>query len=488
MKKTLIILGCMSIGFIHAQQQGREHAQHTGATKRVGINTDKPAASFEIGKVVGVPATQVQGFLLPHLSQTERNAMQKEALTNGLMIFNTSKNCIDWWNGTNWQCTDSSQKDEHGDEYAKYRATFSYTGTKTFTRNNCTIGQEAGTISYTNSTPIIGRGTSNISQAEADRLARENAIAEFERLGQEEANRSGVCRNVYTATFPYTATKMFTRNNCTGNQEAGTISYTNPTPIVGRATSYVSQAEADRLARENAEAEFNRLGQEEANRSGTCRNIYRATFSYTHTAEFIKNDCTTDQIGSKVSYTNPTPIVGTATSYVSQVDAERLAQENAIAEFNRLGQIEANTKGICKPDVFAMCRSFIGTGNISFAVEGIEENSVEKYGANNYVLLAKGENQPFDWDRFSQVWDGAPSGRYFIKKVVHNEVGTGNVIKSTQTPVGTWYLGTSHDLWGAYENMSNFYGMYTQLYSTATFKYNRWDDSPRMEYCSIVKE
>lgn len=356
MKKSMILFGLLSIGFTHAQQ-GRTHTQHTGATKRVGINTEKPVATMEISKVSGVPATQVQGFLLPHLSQSERNAMQKEALVNGLMIFNTSKNCIDWWNGTNWQCTDSSQKDEHGDEYAKYRATFPYTATKTFTRNNCTIGQEAGTISYTNSTPIIGRGTSNVSQADAERLAQENAIAEFNRLGQEEANRSGACETIYREVVRYTNTATFTRNNCTGNQEAGTVSYTNPTPIVREGVSNISREDAIRKANELALAEYNRLGQAYANQNGTCRNVYNGRFSYTGTKEFTKNNCATGQIGSKVTYTNPTPIVGTATSYVSQEDANRLAEQNALAEFDRVGQEEANTSGICKTDVLATCRS-----------------------------------------------------------------------------------------------------------------------------------
>lgn len=118
MRKTMIVLGCLGLGLTHAQQ-GRTHAQHTGATKRVGINTEKPVASFEISKANGVPATQVQGLLLPHLSQKERNAMQKEALTNGLMIFNTNKNCIEWWDGSNWQCIDGKFKDEHNSPWAE---------------------------------------------------------------------------------------------------------------------------------------------------------------------------------------------------------------------------------------------------------------------------------------------------------------------------------------------------------------------------------
>lgn len=192
MRKTLIILGCMSLGMAHAQQ-GRTHTQHNGAVKRIGINTEKPVASLEVSKVSGVPTTQVQGFLLPHLNQTERNEMQKEALTNGLMIFNTTKNCIDWWDGTNWQCMDGSNKDEHGDVYAKYRATSTYTATTEFTKNDCPIGQDGSKVNFTPSAPIVGKGYSDISQQEAQRLAEENAKAEFDRLGQQYANVNGTC-------------------------------------------------------------------------------------------------------------------------------------------------------------------------------------------------------------------------------------------------------------------------------------------------------
>lgn len=348
MKKSMILFGMLSIGLAHAQQ-GRTHAQHSNGATRVGINTEKPVASFEISKVSSVPATQVQGFLLPHLSQTERNAMQKEALTNGIMIFNTTKNCIDWWDGAYWQCTDSSAKDEHGEAYAKYKATFSYTSTATFTKNNCTIGQEAGTISYTNPTPIVREGVSNISREDARRKANELALAEFNRLGQEEANRRGICRNVY-----------------------------------------------------------------------------RATVSYTHTAEFTKNNCTASQIGSKVSYTNPTPIVGTATSYVSQADADKLARENAIAEFNRAGQEEANRRGTCKEDVFASCRSMFNNS----------EGKIVVYSARSvngiYVdRVYKQSSGSIDWDKISEELKKAPKGILYTMAQVETD--------RTETKTGLGY-------------------------------------------------
>lgn len=103
MKKSIILLGLLSIGYVYAQT-GRDHSQHSSAEKRMGINTEKPAATLEVSKATGIPAGQVQGFLLPHLNTTERDAMEKAALVRGLMIFNTTKNCIDWWDGTQWKC------------------------------------------------------------------------------------------------------------------------------------------------------------------------------------------------------------------------------------------------------------------------------------------------------------------------------------------------------------------------------------------------
>lgn len=193
MKKSMILFGLLSIGFTHAQQ-GRTHAQHTGATKRVGINTETPVASLEISKLTGVPAKQVQGLVLPHLSQTERNAMEKTALVNGVMIFNTTKNCIDWWNGTKWQCMDNNIAEGHGEGENLFYATYANTYTKEFTRECPAEVGGGSTVTVTRRVDVYE--TSTISQEDANKKAEAKANAEFEQYGQTVANALGKCRRL----------------------------------------------------------------------------------------------------------------------------------------------------------------------------------------------------------------------------------------------------------------------------------------------------
>ena len=87
-------------------------------THKVGINTDAPQATLDISRPAsGVPAGQVEGLLIPRLSQAQRNAMNQGELVAGLQIYNTTKGCIDLYNGSLWQCTDGTQRDNHGDSH-----------------------------------------------------------------------------------------------------------------------------------------------------------------------------------------------------------------------------------------------------------------------------------------------------------------------------------------------------------------------------------
>lgn len=43
--------------------------------------------------------------------------MSKENMQKGLTIYNVTKNCIDWWDGEYWECTDGRYKDGHGDTF-----------------------------------------------------------------------------------------------------------------------------------------------------------------------------------------------------------------------------------------------------------------------------------------------------------------------------------------------------------------------------------
>lgn len=63
--------------------------------QNVGIGTSNPHAAA----MLDVTSTD-KGFLPPRLSTAERNAMP--AKTAGLVIFNTSSNCLEVYNGANW--------------------------------------------------------------------------------------------------------------------------------------------------------------------------------------------------------------------------------------------------------------------------------------------------------------------------------------------------------------------------------------------------
>lgn len=104
MKKSMILLGILAMGYANAQTD----PEYNG---RIGVNIDLPKSSLHIGRHTGIPANSPQGLILPHLSTEQRDEFERTKLTNGLMIFNTTKNCIDWWNGTKWTCTDGTQAD-----------------------------------------------------------------------------------------------------------------------------------------------------------------------------------------------------------------------------------------------------------------------------------------------------------------------------------------------------------------------------------------
>lgn len=87
---------------------GQEKDDYQG---RVGINTSNPRATLDISRKdpSTLPEGHVQGAILPHISIIERNDFRNVA--TGTMIYNTTKNCIDWYDGTKWQCTDGTKID-----------------------------------------------------------------------------------------------------------------------------------------------------------------------------------------------------------------------------------------------------------------------------------------------------------------------------------------------------------------------------------------
>ena len=115
MKRTLILLGALSVGTAYSQSH------------KVGINTDNPRASLEVSKAAGIAATEVQGFILPQLTQAERNGMDQSQFVQGLQIYNTDKKCVDIWTGSHWQCIDGTKQDNQGDSPSTPSAVYAIT-------------------------------------------------------------------------------------------------------------------------------------------------------------------------------------------------------------------------------------------------------------------------------------------------------------------------------------------------------------------------
>ncbi len=80
--RQIIILILVVIGF-------------NGITAQSGINTNTPDTSA----ILDVFSTN-KGFLPPRLTNAQRDAIATPAA--GLMIYNTTVNCLQWWNGLYW--------------------------------------------------------------------------------------------------------------------------------------------------------------------------------------------------------------------------------------------------------------------------------------------------------------------------------------------------------------------------------------------------
>lgn len=188
----------------YANAQSAKETDHN-----IVINTPTPRATLEISKTEAANLSikdKAQGVLIPSLSQDERNTMASSKLVVGLQIFNTDKNCVDWWNGKTWQCMDGTIQDTHGAK-ASYIEEAEWTETRNFYKNNCPTGQQSKTlISFTGTGK--GRGISPISLQDAKNKALENAKLNYNRLGQDYANANGKCEPapVTPPTDPITIT------------------------------------------------------------------------------------------------------------------------------------------------------------------------------------------------------------------------------------------------------------------------------------------
>ena len=71
---------------------------------RVGINTETPKASLEIARHTGLPETSVQGVLFPQLTSEQRDKFTKTDVSEGTMIFNLTKRCLEIFTQNDWNC------------------------------------------------------------------------------------------------------------------------------------------------------------------------------------------------------------------------------------------------------------------------------------------------------------------------------------------------------------------------------------------------
>lgn len=66
---------------------------------QVGIGTANPAS----GAILDVSSTD-KGFLPPRLTTAQRDGIVSKPV--GLTLYNTTENCLQYWNGSTWGCTD----------------------------------------------------------------------------------------------------------------------------------------------------------------------------------------------------------------------------------------------------------------------------------------------------------------------------------------------------------------------------------------------
>lgn len=200
MRKALLSAG-MLVGITATAQTDKDYDY------RVGLNTQTPRASLEVAAINNGKA---QGVLLPHISEEEKAKWETDdtkGLVAGTIIWNTTKLCLDYFDGTNWQCTDGSKTNVHPNPWTP--AVASFTGkaiwgddtgeTLSVRKNNCTSGQGVPfNYPVNNSQHITYTATSTISQADADQKALElmNSTAEQTKrqtLAQNYANQNGTC-------------------------------------------------------------------------------------------------------------------------------------------------------------------------------------------------------------------------------------------------------------------------------------------------------
>lgn len=198
-------------------------------------------------------------------------------------------------------------------------------------KNDCDAESQTGSFVDLTERDLAGYPDAFVSR-ESQEAANALAEAAMEEQKQGLANKKGTCidKNQFVGVY----SKVFTKDNCEGEGIGSQVTVDQDDVTGGPFTSYESQEAANALA----QAAVEQQGQAIANRDGHC------TWTGKYSEEFTKNDCTEDQVGSKITVTERDVVGAPFTSTVSQDDANNKAK----AAVKEQGQAIANNKGNCE--------------------------------------------------------------------------------------------------------------------------------------------
>lgn len=198
-------------------------------------------------------------------------------------------------------------------------------------KNDCDAESQTGSFVDLTEKDLAGYPDAFVSR-ESQEAANALAEAAMEEQKQGLANKKGTC--IDKDQFVGVYSKVFTKDNCEGEGVGSEVTVDQDDVTGGPFTSYESQEAANALA----QAAVEQQGQAIANRDGHC------TWTGKYSEEFTKNDCTEDQVGSKITVTERDVVGVPFTSTVSQDDANNKAK----AAVKEQGQAIANNKGNCE--------------------------------------------------------------------------------------------------------------------------------------------
>lgn len=198
-------------------------------------------------------------------------------------------------------------------------------------KNDCDAESQTGSFVDLTERDLAGYPDAFVSR-ESQEAANALAEAAMEEQKQGLANKKGTC--IDKDQFVGVYSKVFTKDNCEGEGVGSEVTVDQDDVTGGPFTSYESQEAANALA----QAAVEQQGQAIANRDGHC------TWTGKYSEEFTKNDCTEDQVGSKITVIERDVVGAPFTSTVSQDDANNKAK----AAVKEQGQAIANNKGNCE--------------------------------------------------------------------------------------------------------------------------------------------